>query len=195
MKHLFLCCFGFLLLISFQSPAKAGATALTYDYNVVESLESLEKNAPPPPKITEWAKQKKPIWKRKLTQKKHKPALHIDFEIRAILGCTLIVAGLVFLAIGLSGLAWAYWLWGGLFLLGLVALSLMEQKNNPSTKEKWDAVAEGLFTFLVLILTIFVSALILFIGGLIAGLAWAWITGGIILLAALVGILIGIIVG
>jgi hypothetical protein len=48
---------------------------------------------------------------------------------------------------------------------------------------------------LVFILTIFVSVLILFIGGLIAGLAWAWITGGIILLAALVGILIGVIAG
>jgi hypothetical protein len=191
MKNLFLCCFGFLLLISSQSPAKAGATALTYDYNVVESLE---KNAPPP-KITEWAKQKKPIWKRKLTRKKYKPVLHIDFEIRAILGCTLIVAGLVFLAIGLSGLAWGYWLWVGLFLLGLVALSLGVQRDTPTTKDKWDVAAEGLFVFLVFILTIFVSVLILFIGGLIAGLAWAWITGGIILLAALVGILIGVIAG
>jgi hypothetical protein len=192
MKNLFLCCFGFLLLISSKSPAKAGATALTYDYNMVENLE---KNALPPPKITEWAKQKKPIWKKKLTRKKYKPALHIDFEIRAILGCTLIVAGLVFLAIALSGLAWAYWLWVGLFLLGLVVLSLGGKRYTPTNKDKWDAVAEGLFVGLVFILTIFVSVLILFIGGLIAGLAWAWITGGIILLAALVGILIGVIAG
>ncbi len=171
----FFCCI--FLLISAPNPANAGASVLAYDCNVVQSLE---KTPTEKSKAGEWAKRKKPIWSKKIGYKSRKPAVLIDTEADAILGSVLSLAGLVFLTIGLAGaLAWALWL-GGLFVLGIVLLlwAIIEDEDT------------ALVSFLILIIIAFLLGVALLIGGLIGGLAWAWITGTVILFLFVLALLL-----
>jgi hypothetical protein len=162
------------LLISAPNPANAGASILAYDYNVVQSLE---KTPTEKSKIKEWAKRKKPVWSKKIRRKNYKPTMRTDFETETIIASGLVLAGLIFLGIGLAAiLAWALLFGGVLFVLGI--LLLLAAGNGL---EGLSGLEGGLILIAILIIAVFLLGLALFIGGLIASLAWAWIVGLIII--------------